>query len=250
MKREAVRMEAKKSAKEFTLIELLVVIAIIAILASILMPALSSARSTAVRIACAGNFKQIGLAYEMYSSDFNTYYPQANIGSGTDPENGKWTCFDYIRLLWPYAVGSLKERPYSPYTAATFQKTIFFCKAPAISATGVPNTASPYYRYGQNINIASGKSGINPDQSKGSFFLASSSMHPSANMLGDELLTLCGHSYSYLPAGLGDGNKGLGNIPHSKGGNFLFMDKHVEFRSFPRQLQLQSGFMTFWYGRK
>ncbi|MGB8369117.1 MAG: type II secretion system protein [Limisphaerales bacterium] len=59
----------------FTLMELLVVMAISAILAALLLPVLSRAKTRAVGIQCLGNLKQLQLAWQMYVNDHNDFIP-------------------------------------------------------------------------------------------------------------------------------------------------------------------------------
>lgn len=90
----------RKHWKAFTLIELLVVIAIIAILASLLLPALSNAKQTAKRIHCLSNLRQMNIAAQVYVDNYAGYYPIAYY-DGTNNGAPARFCWDLTSIYGP-----------------------------------------------------------------------------------------------------------------------------------------------------
>jgi prepilin-type N-terminal cleavage/methylation domain-containing protein len=101
----------------FTLIELLVVIAIIAILASMLLPALSRAKSLAQRTACVNNMRQITLAIVMYTMDHEGEMPSAALRN--QARSSDWVHWQPGR--------DIKGSVVAPYVGSNLSSNLFRC---------------------------------------------------------------------------------------------------------------------------
>jgi prepilin-type N-terminal cleavage/methylation domain-containing protein/prepilin-type processing-associated H-X9-DG protein len=160
-------------ARGFTLIELLVVIAIIAILAAMLLPALSRAKSKARQAGCLSNLKQWGLAQSMYVDDNNQTFPfpRFQVSSTQDQDNPSWLAINgyhnggqgddvYFNCLPTYVAS--KPMYVWAYDVATFNNSKSIFKDPEVQAQGIDpadmqantgnmiDSARPLFNYGMN----------------------------------------------------------------------------------------------------
>jgi prepilin-type N-terminal cleavage/methylation domain-containing protein/prepilin-type processing-associated H-X9-DG protein len=215
----------QKGRVAFTLIELLVVIAIISILAALILPALGRAKAQAARTTCLSNQRQIGIAYNLYTSENNDFYP--------------------AQLDWQ--AGGGKDGTYAIFVAATnrplntYARNWEVFRCPSDKGDELSGATNCYFQYGNSYlvewymdafrtRLVAGDSSSPPGSYEATPIKVSEVATGPVNKI------LQGDWIWHPNRGTTDPRSIWHNYRGSSRMNMLFGDGHIEFYRFPADM--------------
>jgi prepilin-type N-terminal cleavage/methylation domain-containing protein len=229
--------QSRKRCKGFTLIELLVVIAIIAILASLLLPALAQSKERALRSNCLSNIRQQAIALTLYANDFDDLLPIRSIFSYSLSPDNKIPRSEKQAKEFLTGLGKL----YSSYIPSP---RVFYCPSLRTKESINLHYDGPYgWQKNYPLHTTGGSNGINCSY----IYLFDSDFQNSKRLseLSSQAL-----SSDFFPLGFGDFCHLTGyNIAYGDGHGAWYLDKGREIARTTRSVGSNDPINRLWWQR-
>lgn len=216
----------------FTIIEVLLVFSVIALLTSMLLPALNSARETARAIASGNNLRQWGMAAQQYQMDHRGFLPHEGTAAdpSTTPDPGAWyNTLPVFVGLSPYHGNILSPIDMPPSGQAYPKRSVWWCPSArrVRGELGMVDANGRAFDYGFNI-VLNGSLSLGPDQSAAQPHLRIDRIpgHSTAVLMGPP----AGNVPHLMPSPLALAAERVAARHPAQGGtaNIVFLDAHVE----------------------